>query len=183
MGHVHLPSRCSHLLASPLSQWQPPSPSRQGHILAAVFVGGIYFWGQGVAIDYPRAMAADKVGGEGGHASCQWQVGAMYCKGLGVDVDYTQALPWIEKAAAQDQPSAVSRLGGMYGNGEGGVTPSWRRAREYNKRAIGLGSSKAAKNTQDLTKAIQIVTSHQSHHSTRSLLVRDLTFPHTPPQS
>ena len=106
----------------------------------------------------------------------------MYYNGLGVDVDYAQALPWIEKAAAQDHSSAVCQLGWMYHEGQG-VTPSWRRAREYNKRAIGLGSSKAAKNTQDLTKAIQIVTSHQSHHSTRSLLVRDLTFPHTPPQS
>ena len=43
-----------------------------------------------MAVDHPRAMAAYKVGGEGGDASCQWQVGHMYCFGHGVDVDYEQ---------------------------------------------------------------------------------------------
>jgi len=109
-----------------------------------------------VAIDYARAMAAHKVGAEGGHVLCQWQVGFMYCNGLGVDVDYAQALPWIEKAAAQNEPSAVGQLGVMYSEGKG-VTPSWRRAREYYKRAIELGSSMAVKNMQDLTQSIQLV--------------------------
>ena len=70
-----------------------------------------------MAVDYPRAMAAYKVGGEGGDAICQWQVGSMYCCGQGVDVDYEQALPWIQKAAAQDDPAAVGELGTMYGDG------------------------------------------------------------------
>ena len=112
----------------------------QGHIEAALCVGTIYYWGQGVAVDYPRAMAAYKVGAEGGDAVCQWQVGSMYYDGDGVDVDYAQALPWIEKAAAQDDPNAVEQLGAMYFEGKG-VTPSWRRAREYYERAIELGDS------------------------------------------
>ena len=95
----------------------------QGHIKAARGVGSIYFWGQGVAVDYLRAMATYKVGGEGGDAKCQWQVGSMYCKGHGVDVDYEQALPWIQKAAAQDHFNAIGQLGTMYANGRG-VTPS-----------------------------------------------------------
>ena len=57
-----------------------------------------------MAVDYPRAMAAYRVGAEGGHDGCQYQVGMMYYNGLGVDVDYAQALPWLEKAAAQDKP-------------------------------------------------------------------------------
>ena len=76
-----------------------------------------------MAIDYSRAMAAYKIGAEGGHAGCQYQVGFMYYDGDGVDVDYAQALPWIGKAAAQDDPSAVGQLGTMYGKGQG-VTPS-----------------------------------------------------------
>ena len=71
-----------------------------------------------MAIDYPRAMAAYKVGAEGGDAFCQHQLGAMYCQGLGVAVDHKQARQWIEKAAAQDYPSAVGQLGAMYSNGE-----------------------------------------------------------------
>ena len=120
-----------------------------------------------MAVDYPRAMAAYKVGGEGGDAMCQYQVGIMYCYGQGIDADYEQALPWIQKAAAQDHPNAVGSLGTMYDNGEG-VAPSWRRAREHYERAIGLGSPKAVENMQNLTEDIQHVTNERSHHSTAS---------------
>ena len=82
----------------------------------------------------------------------------MYHHGRGVDVDYAQALPWIEKSAAQDDPSAVDQLGGIYFDGEG-VTPSWRRAREYYERAIELGNSVAVEEMQTLTEWIQQVTS------------------------
>jgi TPR repeat protein len=152
---------------------------QQGHVEAAKLVGSIYFWGQGTVIDYPRAMAAYKVGAEGGDASSQHQVGMMYCMGLGVDVDYAQALLWIEKAAAQDLPTAVYQLGTMYGQGHG-VTPSFRRAREYYKRAIELGNSDVVKEMQDLTTVIQTVTSQRSNHSAPSSLVRDLVLPHFP---
>ena len=83
--------------------------SRQGHIDAAAHVGAIYYAGLGVAVDYPRALAAYKV--EGGDAQCQFMVGMMYYNGKGVDVDYKQARTWFEKAAAQDDPIAVRRLG------------------------------------------------------------------------
>ena len=124
-------------------------------------IGCIYNWGQGVAVDHPRAMAAYKVAAEGGDAGCQWDVGWMYYDGQGVDVhvDYTQALPWVEKAAAQDDREAVGQLGLMYHKGKG-VTPSWRRAREYTERAIELGCSMAVNNMQTLAQDIQEVTSH-----------------------
>ena len=111
-----------------------------------------------MAKDYPRAMAAYKVGAEGGDAFCQCQLGIMYCKGRGVAVDYQQARPWLEKAAAQNYPNAVSQLGTMYGNGEG-VTPSCRRARELYERAIELGNSVAVQNMQTLIEGIAAVTS------------------------
>ena len=111
-----------------------------------------------MAIDYPRAIAAYKVGAEGGNAACQWQVGSMYCRGVGVAVDYQQARPWLEKAAAQDDPDAVGQLGVMYHEGKGVVTPSFRRARELYQRAIELGNSKAVENMQTLTNNIQNVS-------------------------
>ena len=120
-------------------------------------LGDIYLWGQGVSIDYPRAMAAYKVGAEGGDALCQHEVGMMYYKGRGVAVDIKQALPWVEKAAAQDERNAVGQLGAMYQDGLG-VTPSWRRARELYKRAIELGNSESVKNMQNLTENIQNVS-------------------------
>ena len=122
-------------------------------------MGDVYFWGKGVAIDYERAMAAYKIAAEAGHAASQHQVGMMYYEGLrvGVAVDYEQARPWIEKAAAQDDPDAVGQLGVMYFEGKG-VAPSWRRARQHYERAIELGSSKAVKNMQILTRSIANVT-------------------------
>ena len=147
--------------------------SHQGHVEAAAFVGSVYGWGQGVAVDYPRSMAAYKVASEGGNALCQWMVGRMYYSGLGVDVDYAQALPWIEKAAAQDQPEAVGQLGMMYCDGKG-ITPSFRRAREYYERAIELGSSRAVENMQGLTRDIQAVTSRRSIHTAPLSLMCDL---------
>ena len=132
-------------------------PVWQGHIRAAEAIGGIYFWGQGVARDYPQAMAAYKVGAEGGDAKCQHQLGIMYYLGQGVAVHYEQARLWLEKAAAQNYTIAVGQLATMYHLGKG-VTPSWRRARELYKRAIELGLSEAVQNMQNLTKSIANVT-------------------------
>ena len=155
--------------------------SRQGHNGAAAHVGTIYFGGRGVAVDQSRAMAAYKVAAEGGDAGCQGMVGTMYCNGLGVDVDYKlQALAWLEKAAAQDGPAAVRRLGWVYFKGKG-VTPSWRRAREYYERTIELGYSRAAEDMRDLTTSIQNVTSQRSNHFTLPSVLRDLALlsPHS----
>ena len=110
-----------------------------------------------MAVDYPRSIAAYKVGAEAGDVGCQYQLGFMYFKGVDVAVDYQRAQLWIEKAAAQDRPAAVGQLGLMYDEGKG-VTPSWRRARELYKRAIELGDSKAVEDMQDLTKSIQEVS-------------------------
>ena len=135
----------------------------QGHLEAAQAIGYIYFWGQGVAIDYSRAMAAFKVGAEGGLTGSQHQVGVMYFEGFGVDVDYKQARAWLEKSAVQDDPNAVCMLGTIYGIGRG-VTPSFRRSQEYYERAIELGSSNAVENMQALTEDIQTVTRALLHH-------------------
>ena len=147
---------CGRAFSSPITP-SPPS-RRQGHLLAAATIGDIYYWGKGVTIDYPRAMAAYKVGAKGGNALCQWQVGMMYTDGHGVAaVDYQQARPWIEKAAAQDDPDAVGQLGVMYFGGEG-VAPSYRRAREHYQRAIELSDQLAVENMQTLTESIAAVT-------------------------
>ena len=125
-----------------------------------MLTANIYYVGQGVAVDYKRAIAAYKVGAEGGLAWCQNNLGNMFQYGQGIDSpDYEQALVWFEKAAAQDHPYAVGELGMMLMNFDGnGVNPSWRRARELWQRAIELGHSEAVENMQTLTEAIQKVS-------------------------
>ena len=138
----------------------------QGHILAAGAIGDVYNWGKGVALDYPRAMAAYKIAAEAGDAKSQHQVGFMYWLGDGVAVDYEQARAWLEKAAAQDLPNAVGQLGLMYFGGNG-VTPSWRRARELYERAIELGDFQAVQNMQILTESIaNVMISGKPPHTT-----------------
>ena len=78
-----------------------------------------------------------------------------------MDKDYEQALPWLRMAAAQNEPGALGTLGAMYGAARG-VTPSWRRAREYYKRAIELGSPNAVKDMKILTEDIQNVMNERS---------------------
>ena len=78
--------------------------------MAAVTIGDIYNFGQGVAIDYERAVAGYKIGAEwrstmsarwrgtrsaprGGNALCQYNLGHMFREGRGIDSpDYKQAL-------------------------------------------------------------------------------------------
>ena len=116
-----------------------------------------------MAIDYPRAVAAYKVGAEAGGALSQHQVGMMYYEGRGVDVDYKQARPWVEKAAAQDIPAAVGQLGAVSHEGRG-VPSSWRRARELYQRSIALGgSSDVFRNMRTITESIQKVQRNRSN--------------------
>ena len=133
------------------------APSTQGHIEAAGFIGSIYSLGQGVVVDYKRAMAAYKIGAEGGNAVCQHELGTMYVLAQGIDSpDYKQALVWLEKAANQDLPVASRNLGAMSRVGRG-QQPSWRRAREHWQRAIALGDEEAVKYLLDLSDDIQQV--------------------------
>jgi TPR repeat protein len=55
---------------------------------------------------------------------------------------------------------AVGMLGGMYSAGKG-VTPSFRRSREYIERAIELGDSLAVEGMQDLSEFIQALACAQ----------------------
>ena len=122
-------------------------------------------------------MAAYKVAAEGGDAQCQNQVGCMYHNMHDGDADSgKQSLIWLKKAAAQDYPASVGALGLMYSTGQG-VTPSWRRARQYYERAIELGDFHAMQNLQNLTQSIQNVTSQRSIHSAPASLVRVLILP------
>ena len=113
--------------------------STQGHVETAGLIGCIYRWGQGVAVDYPRAMAAYKIGAEGGSADCQFQLGTMLLEGRGVNSrDTEQGMFWLGKSGAQNHPPALAGLGTMAFSGLGGQV-SWRRARYFFQRAIDLG--------------------------------------------
>ena len=147
----------AHSLASFTRSLVCTTPSTQGHIEAAGLTGCIYNWGHGVAVDYDRALAAYKIGAEGGDAVCQYSLGFMLEHGRGIDSpDHKQALVWLEKAAAQDDASSLAQLSVMAHAGRG-QQPSWRRARELLQRAAALGNEQA---TQSLLVAQSLSLIH-----------------------
>ena len=134
------------------------APSTQGHVKAAEFIGSIYYWGQGVAVDYPRALAAYKTGAEGGDVTCQQRLGVMFLEGRGIDSpDKKQALVWFEKAAAKDEPDAVNILGKLAAYSRDPTQTSWRRARELFQRGVELSHSKAIVSTRIFNVNVRLV--------------------------
>ena len=158
--------------------------AQQGYVKAAEYLGSIYFWGQGVVIDLPRAMVAYTVGAKGGDTSCQHQIGCMFMEGLGVEADLKQAMAWLEKAAAQGLPDAFGMIGYLHGMGGESLTPSVYRARYYLARAVKLGhveSGDSLKILHNVAVSIQKVSgpAYQSHPI--SIMHANLAPPPPPP--
>ena len=63
-------------------------------------------------VDYKRAMAAHKIGAEGGNAVCQYNLGAMYYKGLPYcdEPSMANAVKWLTKAKQAGVPGASKEL-------------------------------------------------------------------------
>ena len=102
----------------------------QGHLDATQEIGDLYHHGRGgVAKDSARALAAYKIGAEGGHARCQGHLGTIY-KDEG---SFKSAEFWLEKGAAQDDVMAMVGLATMHQSGQTRV-PSIRRALGLFKR-------------------------------------------------
>ena len=110
-----------------------------------------------MAVDYKRALAAYKIGAEGGGASCQHQLGIMFCKGHGVEVDMKLSVAWLEKAAAQDVADSLYALADINYEGSHPEVSSFSNARELYQKAVDLGCSKAAENQKWLEKSISMV--------------------------
>ena len=57
-------------------------------------------WGNGAAVDKPRALKAYTAAAERGHTQSQYQLGENLLHGVGGPPNHKQAFVWIEKAAA-----------------------------------------------------------------------------------
>lgn len=90
-----------------------------GHRDAQSGLGGMYFFGQGVAQDYAEALKWHRQAAEQGDASSQNNLGIIYSKGLGVPKNGAEAVKWFRKAAEMGYPSAQSNLGVIYADGRG----------------------------------------------------------------
>ena len=91
--------------ATALRLWRPLA--NQGHVLAQVMLGAMYFWGQGVPQDYAEAASWSRKAADQGHALAQRNLGAHYYDGQGVPQDYLQAHKWFNLAAAGGNKDAA----------------------------------------------------------------------------
>jgi len=66
----------------------------QGHMMAQVYLGEIYYLGHGVAQDYVRAFELWRQAAQQGHVNSQYNLGLMYRDGVGCEQSHERAAEW-----------------------------------------------------------------------------------------
>ena len=107
--------------------FEPCSKAAQdGDPKAQLYLGFLYFYGQGVPQDNKRAFAWFTKAATQGDANAQLNLGLKYATGEGIAQDYIKASEWLSKAAEQGNSMAQFNLGGLYYFGRG-VTQDYPR--------------------------------------------------------
>ncbi len=109
---------------------------------AALLLGNMYLYGQGVAREYAPARKWLDVAAKDGHPDALFNLGAIYDKALGVDRDAPQAVKWFTLAADQRDAEAQLNLALFYIKGDG-VAKDIAAAEQWLRRAADNGNSRA----------------------------------------
>jgi uncharacterized protein len=91
----------------------------KGDPVAEQELGRAYNLGQGVPLDFSKALDLYRKSAAQGNAKAMNNLGIMYHKGQGVAADDKEASKWLQQAADKDLPSAELALG--LGYREGGL--------------------------------------------------------------
>ena len=106
----------------------------------------MYYFGDGVAQNYKRALEWYQLAAVQGNAAAQRCVGIMLMKGVpGVSRDPKRGVEWLEKAVKQGEICAHFNLGLIYEKGLG-VQQDSERARYLYEVAAMSGNSHAQNN-------------------------------------
>jgi S1-C subfamily serine protease len=103
--------------ATALREWSPLA--KQGHAHAQLYLGFMYYQGQGVPQDSKEGLRWYRLAAEQGDAFAQHMLGLLYATGQGVPQDSKEALRWVRLAAEQGHAYSQGMLGSMYYRGEG----------------------------------------------------------------
>jgi hypothetical protein len=90
-----------------------------GDLESQAALGVMYYWGQGVAVDWDKAQIWLRKASERGHRDAQAKLGAMCFLGQGCTANEKEAVKWFQKAADQGEPYSEGCIGVMYAVGEG----------------------------------------------------------------
>lgn len=86
--------------------------AEQGDTVAQTALGGIYWNGDGVAMNKTEAVKWYRKAAEQEYAKAQYALGLAYIIGNGVAEDKVEAVKWFRKAAEQGDAVAQSRRAG-----------------------------------------------------------------------
>jgi hypothetical protein len=114
--------------------------AQAGFITAQVFVGWLYYKGQGVKQDHEEARQWLEKAADAGSPVGQFYLGAMYR----AQQNYQPAIEYFKKSALQGYMPAIHYLGIMHDAGEG-VTVDRAKAHKYFQQAADMGHLPAQK--------------------------------------
>ena len=112
--------------------------AKQGHKQAQYNLGMAYIRGEGVPIDFPKALSWLKKSADLGYAPAQCDLGICFENGEGVKQDFKEATRWVRMAADQGLPEGEYQLGFYYYHGAG-VPKDLQKALEWNQKAADQG--------------------------------------------
>ena len=72
--------------------------AESGHSDSAFYLGSIYYFGDGLPVNFPLALKLFRKAAEKNHAASQFMLGLMYAEGHGVDKNLEITVDWFDKA-------------------------------------------------------------------------------------
>ncbi|MBL1293273.1 MAG: sel1 repeat family protein [Thiotrichales bacterium] len=109
-------------------------PALQGHSLAQMLLGDIYFSGQGALQDYLEAAKWYRKAAQQDQIEAQFKLGSMYDIGQGVIQDFKEAIKWYRKSGEQGYSESQQVLGNLYFKGLG-VPQDYNEAAKWYRMA------------------------------------------------
>jgi len=124
----------------PIDWTQARAQAEQGDAAAQAALGAAYASGNGLPLDYVKALEWFRQAAAQGHPEAEFNMGVFCETGQGVPHDDAQAAVWYEKAAERGHLAAQYSLASMYGAGRG-VPYDEAKAVQWYRRAAECGDS------------------------------------------
>lgn len=114
------------------------APAHQGDPEAQLYLGLMYYRGQGVVRDDREAAAWFRRAADEGDAHAQFNLGLLYARGEGMPRSDAEAARWLRSAAEQGHAPAQASLAYLYARGRGVRQDSVQAHLWYTLAASGL---------------------------------------------
>jgi TPR repeat protein len=126
---------------------------QNGDVDAQSQLGNIYYFGEGVPVDWHEAQGWFRKAAERGRPEAQTKLGVMYFMGQGIPRDIPESVKWFRQAAAQGETSAQVCIGAMYAQGVG-VSQDLVEAYTWFLQALAGGNASAVKSCLVIEKLL-----------------------------